>query len=129
MRRLFTSLTTAMISISAFAQIPTADSSTTAATTQVSQHSSLPTMVMIVVMIVVFWLFLIRPQMKRNKEQKSLMSSLSAGDEVSTIGGLYGKVSKIADSVVELEIYQEVTVKIQKQAVSHILPKGTVKSL
>jgi preprotein translocase subunit YajC len=129
MRRLFTGLTAAMASISAFAQIPAADSSTTAATTQVPQHSSLPTMVMIVVMIVVFWLFLIRPQMKRNKEQKSMMSSLSAGDEVSTIGGLYGKVSKVADSMVELEIAKDVKVKIQKQAVANILPKGTVKSL
>lgn len=129
MRRLFTGLTAAMASISAFAQIPSADSSAATATAQVPHHSSLPTMVMIVVMVIVFWLFLIRPQMKRNKEQKSMMSSLSAGAEVSTIGGIYGKVTKVADSMVEVEIATDVKIKIQKQAVANILPKGTVKSL
>lgn len=82
----------------------------------------------LVILFGIFYFMLIRPQMKRAKEQKSLISGLAKGDEVLTNGGLLGRIEDIADQFVTLEIAPNVTVKLQKQAISAVLPKGTLKA-
>jgi len=77
---------------------------------------------------VVFYLLIIRPQSKRTKEHKSMLSELSKGDEIATNGGLLGKVVKIGENFVEIEIADNVNVRVQKQAISNLMPKGTMKS-
>ncbi len=83
----------------------------------------------IILMFVVLYFLMIRPQMKRQKEQKSMMDALAKGDEVVTAGGILGKITKVADAYVTLEIAVGTEVVIQKVAVSTLLPKGTIKSL
>ncbi|KAF3997401.1 preprotein translocase subunit YajC [Glaciimonas immobilis] len=83
----------------------------------------------IILMFVVLYFLMIRPQMKRQKEQKSMMDALGKGDEVVTSGGILGKVSKVADGYVTLEIAAGTEVTLQKSAVTTLLPKGTIKAL
>lgn len=78
-------------------------------------------------LFVVFYFLLIRPQVKRAKEHKKLTESVSKGDEVITGGGLLGRVVEADDSFVTLEIAEGVEVKIQRQSVSSLVPKGTIK--
>ena len=72
---------------------------------------------------------LIRPQMKRGKDQKKLMGELQKGDEVVTASGQVGKIVKISDQYIALEIADGVVTNVQKQSVQTLLPKGTIKSL
>lgn len=81
------------------------------------------------VMILFFWFFLIRPQQKRQKEHQQLLSNLGKGDEVVTTGGVLGRVREVGDQFVTLEIAQGVEIRVQKQAVSAVMPKGTIKNL
>lgn len=83
----------------------------------------------IILMFVVLYFLMIRPQMKRQKEQKSMMDALGKGDEVVTTGGILGKVVKVADGYVTLEIASGTEVTLQKSAVTTLLPKGTIKAL
>ena len=83
----------------------------------------------LIVIFVLFWFMLIRPQMKQAKEQRKMIDALQKGDEVITAGGLVGKVNKVGDSFVALEIAPEVVVQIQKHTIQTLLPKGTIKSL
>jgi preprotein translocase subunit YajC len=83
----------------------------------------------LLVMIPLFYFMLIRPQMKRAKEHRELLASITKGDEVVTSGGLAGKVSNISEAYVTVEIADNVNIKVQKQAISSVLPKGTLKSL
>jgi preprotein translocase subunit YajC len=92
-------------------------------------ESNLMSFLPIVLMFVVLYFLMIRPQMKRQKEQKSMMEALSKGDEVVTAGGLLGKVTKVTDAYVTLEIADGTEVVVQKAAVATLLPKGTIKSL
>ena len=80
------------------------------------------------VLLVVFYFLLIRPQNKRAKEQKEMLTKIAAGDEVATTGGLLGKVVEVGDQYLTLEIASGVNVKLQKHQVGQLLPKGTVKS-
>ena len=80
-------------------------------------------------MILVFYFLLIRPQSKRRKEHAALVSSLSVGDEVVTMGGLLGKISKVEDDYVRLQVAKGVEFRVQKHAVNATLPKETIKSL
>jgi preprotein translocase subunit YajC len=82
----------------------------------------------LVILFGIFYFMLIRPQMKRAKEQRTMISALAKGDEVLTNGGLLGRIDDIAEQFVTLEIASGVTVKLQKQAISAVLPKGTLKS-
>ena len=82
----------------------------------------------LIVIFVVFYFLLIRPQMKRAKEHKALISQLAIGDEVVSSGGLLGKVTHVGDSFVTLELADNVKVKLQKHAVATVMPKGTIKS-
>ncbi len=83
----------------------------------------------LIVIFVLFWFMLIRPQMKQAKEQRKMIDALQKGDEVITAGGIVGKVNKVGDSFVALEIAPEVVVQVQKHTIQTLLPKGTIKSL
>ncbi len=83
----------------------------------------------IILMFVVLWFIMIRPQMKRQKETKSMLEALAKGDEVVTAGGILGKVTKVAEQYVTVEIAPNTEITVQKSAVSTVLPKGTLKSL
>ena len=84
-------------------------------------------MLPLVLMFVVLYFIMIRPQMKRQKEHKAMVDALAKGDEVVTSGGVLGKVSKVGDTFVGLEIAQGVEIQIQRNAVVQVMPKGTVK--
>jgi len=89
--------------------------------------SSLMSMLPLLLMFGVLYFVMIRPQMKKQKEHKAMIDALAKGDEVITAGGLLGKVSKIGDGYLSLEIAQGVEVQMQRSAVVQVLPKGTVK--
>ena len=82
-----------------------------------------------ILMFVVLWFLMIRPQMKKAKEHKQLIAALQKGDEVVTGGGLVGKITKVDDNYITLEIAEGSEVVVQKPAVAIALPKGTLKSL
>ena len=75
-----------------------------------------------------FYFLLIRPQSKRAKEQREMLSKIVVGDEVATTGGILGKVTEVGDQFLTLEIASGVSVKLQKFQVSLVLPKGTVRN-
>ena len=78
-------------------------------------------------LVILFYFFLIRPQSKRQKEHKKMVSELQKGEEVITTGGILGKVTNINDDFITLEIAKDVSLQIQKSAVQTIMPKGTIK--
>lgn len=82
----------------------------------------------LIIIFVIFYFLLIRPQMKRAKEHKNLVAALSVGDEVVTNGGLLGKITKVSESFVTVEVADNVKIKLQKHAVASVMPKGTIKS-
>ncbi len=90
-------------------------------------QSSLMGMLPLVLMFVVLYFVMIRPQMKKQKEVKAMIDALQKGDEVITAGGVLGKVTKLGDSFLGLEVANGVEVQIQRSAVIQVLPKGTVK--
>ncbi|MBD9482342.1 preprotein translocase subunit YajC [Pseudomonas sp. PDM14] len=79
--------------------------------------------------LVIFYLMIWRPQAKRAKEHKNLLGGLQKGDEVVTSGGMAGKVTKVADDFVVVEVADNVELKFQKQAIAATLPKGTLKAI
>lgn len=84
---------------------------------------------LIIVMFAVMYFLMIRPQMKRQKEQKAMIDALAKGDEVVTAGGIVGKVVKVAEAYITLEIADNTEIAVQKSAISTLLPKGTLKDL
>ncbi len=90
-------------------------------------QSSLMSMLPLVLMFVVLYFVMIRPQMKKQKEHKAMIDAIAKGDEIVTAGGVLGKVSKIGDSYVGLEVANGVEIQIQRSAVVQVLPKGTYK--
>ena len=83
----------------------------------------------IILMFVLLYFLMIRPQMKRAKEQKAMIDALQKGDEVVALGGLVGKIVELSDQYATLEVSPETKVMIQRQAVQVLLPKGTIKSI
>nr|WP_286206597.1 preprotein translocase subunit YajC [Thauera linaloolentis] len=83
----------------------------------------------LILMFIVLWFLMIRPQMKRAKEHKSMVEALAKGDEVVTGGGIAGRVTEVGDSFVHVEVAANTVIAVQKQAVATVLPKGTLKSL
>ena len=83
----------------------------------------------IILMFVLLYFMLIRPQMKRAKDHKSMIEALEKGAEVVTAGGIVGKITKLTDAYVTLEIAANTEIVVQKQAVQTLLPKGTIKAL
>ena len=90
--------------------------------------SSLTGMLPLVLMFVVLYFVMIRPQMKKQKEHRSMIDSLAKGDEVATAGGLLGKVTKLGDSYLTLELAAGIEVQLQRSAIVQVLPKGAITS-
>lgn len=81
----------------------------------------------LIALLAVFYFLILRPQQKRAKEHKAMMEALQKGDEIVTFGGVMGKVTKVGDEIVAVEIANNVVVQVQKTAVQNVLPKGTIK--
>lgn len=92
-----------------------------------SQSPGIGQFIPLILLFVVFYIFLIRPQMKRQKEHTKMIKALEIEDEVVTNGGLLGKIKELDESFLRIEIAREVVVKVQRQAVAQIVPKGTFK--
>ena len=91
-------------------------------------NESLVGLLPLVLIFVVFYFLLIRPQQKRQKEHREMVGNLNKGDEVTTAGGLLGKITEVKDNFVKIEIAENVVVTVQKHTVSNVMPKGTIKS-
>ena len=83
----------------------------------------------IILMFVLLYFLMIRPQMKRSKEQKQMVEALQKGDEVIAAGGVLGRITRISDAYVSLEVAPDTEISIQRAAVQMLLPKGTLKSI
>ena len=92
-----------------------------------AQSDPLLSFLPLVLIFVVFYFLLIRPQSKKAKEHRQLVGALAKGDEVVTNGGLLGKITTVGDSFVEVEISDGMRVKVQRQAIASLMPKGTIK--
>jgi preprotein translocase subunit YajC len=90
-------------------------------------QSTLMSMLPLVLMFVVLYFVMIRPQMKKQKEHRAMIDALAKGDEIVTAGGVLGKVSKLGDSYIGLEVASGVEVQVQRSAVVQVLPKGSIK--
>lgn len=93
------------------------------------QGGGIESMLLIVLMFGVLYFLMIRPQMKRAKEHKAMIEALQKGDEVVSGGGILGRVSKLNESYVTLEVAQGVEMTLQRSAVQVVLPKGTIKNI
>ena len=80
------------------------------------------------VFFAIMYFMIIRPQQKRAKDHKTMLEALSKGDEVVTGGGILGKVAQIGDNFIQIEIADNVQIKVQKQAIASVLPKGSLKN-
>ena len=85
--------------------------------------------IMLVGFLAIFYLLIWRPQNKRMKEHRGLLQNLSSGDEVITAGGVIGKINKITDDFLVINIANDVDIKVQKSSVTASLPQGTIKSI
>jgi preprotein translocase subunit YajC len=83
----------------------------------------------IILMFVILWFLMIRPQMKKAKEHKAMVEALQKGEEVVTNGGIAGRITKVGENYITLEVAENVEIAVQKGAVANILPKGTLKTL
>lgn len=94
---------------------------------------SLTQLLPIILMFVVLWFLMIRPQMKKAKEQQKMVSELQKGDEIVTQGGVAGRIAKVGENYLSVEVAESkdgpLTISVQKNAVSALLPKGTLKNL
>ncbi len=89
--------------------------------------SSLTSMLPLVLMFVVLYFVMIRPQMKKQKEHRAMIEAIAKGDEVVTAGGLLGKVSKMGEAYIGIEIANGVEIQLQRSAIVQVLPKGSIK--
>ena len=108
-----------MLISSAYAQAPAVSGAT----------DGLMGLLPIVLMFVLLYFMMIRPQMKRQKEQKLMVEALKVGDEVVSAGGILGRITKVSDSYITVEIADNTAIMVQRVAVQTLLPKGTMKSL
>jgi preprotein translocase subunit YajC len=92
-------------------------------------QSNLMSFLPLILMFGVLYFIMIRPQMKRQKEHRNMLSAMAKGDEVVTNGGIVGKVTKVSEAYVGVEIAEGTEITVQKASVTTILPKGTIKSL
>ncbi|PCJ33328.1 MAG: preprotein translocase subunit YajC [Gammaproteobacteria bacterium] len=82
-----------------------------------------------IVLLVLFYFMLIRPQSKKAKEHRSMQDAISKGDEVVTDGGLMGKITAIGDNAITVQLAENIEVKIRRESINSVLPKGTLKKL
>lgn len=94
-----------------------------------AQGGGIESMLLIVLMFVVLYFLMIRPQMKRAKEHKTMIDALQKGDEVVAAGGILGRISKLNENYVTLEIANNIEIQVQRPAVQLLLPKGTLKNV
>ena len=92
------------------------------------QGMGLTTLLVPIILIAIMYFLMIRPQMKRQKEHKALLDKLSRGDEVITSGGVAGVITDIGENFITVEVADNVRIRVQRSAVGHVLPKGTLKS-
>lgn len=83
----------------------------------------------LIALIAVFYFLVLRPQSKRAKEHKAMVEALQRGDEIITVGGQVGTVSKVFEEYVGMQVAENVEVTVQKAAIQNVLPKGTIKSI
>jgi len=93
-----------------------------------AQPGGLMSFLPLIIIFIIFYFLLIRPQMKRAKEHKKLVSELATGDEVVTNGGLLGRITKVGESFITVELADNVQIKVQRHAIASVMPKGTFKS-
>lgn len=93
------------------------------------QGSPFMTLIMLGVLFAAFYFILIRPQAKRAKEHKAMVAGLAKGDEVVTAGGILGKVTDLSEAYITVDVADGVEIRVQRQAVQTVLPKGTIKSI
>ncbi len=93
------------------------------------QPSVWATFLPLLFVVLIFWLLIIRPQMKRTKQHRELVASLGVGDEVVSAGGLLGRITEVGDNFIQVELADGVVVKMQKGSVGQIVPKGTFESV
>jgi preprotein translocase subunit YajC len=86
-------------------------------------------LVLIILMFAVLYFLMIRPQMKRAKEHKTMIEALQKGDEVVAAGGMLGRISKLNENYVTLEVSDQVEIQVQRPAIQLVLPKGTLKNI
>lgn len=98
-----------------------------AGATNTAAADPLMSLILPIGLVVLFYFFLIRPQSKRQKEHRQMVSDLQKGEEVITSGGILGKITKVTDDFITLEIANDVSLNIQKSAIQTIMPKGTIK--
>ena len=100
----------------------------TGASETAQQGGGLNIILLSVLFVAIFYFLLIRPQSKRNKAQQELISNLQKGDEVVTVGGILGRIISIDNAILTIEIGENTQIKVQKNAVVSLLPKGTLKN-
>lgn len=80
-------------------------------------------------LVIILYFFMIRPQIKRQKEHKKLVESLSKGDEVQTMGGMMGTITEVGENFCQLEIAEGIVIKVRKSAVEAVMPKGSLEDM
>lgn len=93
------------------------------------QGGGLQLIIMMAIFFGIMYFMIIRPQQKRAKEHKALIESITKGDEVVAGGGIIGKVTNVGDNFIEMSVSDNTTIKVQRQAVAQVMPKGTMKNL
>lgn len=93
------------------------------------QGSGISSIIMMVAIFAIFYFLMIRPQQKKQKELKSMIEALKKGDEVLTAGGILGRIKELDEQYIEIEIANNVTIKMQRNSIVNVLPKGTVKAI
>jgi len=94
-----------------------------------SQSDPMSSLIFFGGMLVIFYFLLIRPQQKKAKEHRNMVAAMGKGDEIVTNGGLLGKITEVGEEYLTVELGDNVTVRLQKQAVATVLPKGTIKAI
>jgi len=92
------------------------------------EPSLLASILPLVFIVVIFWLLIIRPQMKRTKQHRELVANLAVGDEIVSAGGLLGRITEVGDNFIQVELADGIVVKMQKSSVGQVVPKGTFDS-
>jgi preprotein translocase subunit YajC len=103
------------------------DAMAEAAPSVAAQTDPLVSLILPIGLVVLFYFFLIRPQSKRTKEHKEMVSGLQKGEEVVTSGGLLGKITAVGENFITLEIGNNITIQVQRNSVQAVMPKGTMK--
>ena len=121
----FFTLLCAKVSLAA-PTLPNGSGSSSASGSSAAHGSPLSPLIFMAVIFGAFYFFMIRPQMKKQREHQKMVSNLGEGDEVITIGGIAGKIKKIDISFAELEVAKNVVIKVQRKAIEKLLPQGSI---